>query len=127
VVLLDDPQVITKRIKSAVTDSDTEIRFDPAAKPGVSNLVTILAVFTGRDVDTVVKDYDGKGYGALKTDTAEAVVAFAEPFAARVAELIADPAELQRLMAGGAHRARSVASQTLAAVYERLGFVTLAD
>jgi tryptophanyl-tRNA synthetase len=127
VFLLDDPKVITKRIKSAVTDSDTEIRFDPAAKPGVSNLVTILAVFTGRDVDTVVKDYDGKGYGALKTDTAEAVVAFAEPFAARVAELIADPAELQRLMAGGAHRARSVASQTLAAVYERLGFVTLAD
>jgi tryptophanyl-tRNA synthetase len=127
VFLLDDAKVITKRIKSAVTDSDTEIRFDPAAKPGVSNLITILSVFSGRDVETVVKDYDGKGYGALKTDTAEAVVAFAEPFAARVAELITDPAELQRLMAGGAHRARAVASQTLAAVYERLGLVTLAD
>jgi tryptophanyl-tRNA synthetase len=127
VFLLDDPKVITKRIKSAVTDSETEIRFDPATKPGVSNLITILAVFSGRDVETVVKDYDGKGYGALKTDTAEAVVAFAEPFAARVAELITDPAELQRLMAGGAHRARKVASQTLATAYERLGFVTLAD
>jgi tryptophanyl-tRNA synthetase len=127
VFLLDDPKIITKRIKSAVTDSDTEIRFDPGAKPGVSNLITILAAFTGRDVDAVVKDYDGRGYGALKTDTAEAVVAFAEPFAARVAELITDPAELQRLMADGAHRARAVASQTLATVYERLGFVTLAD
>jgi tryptophanyl-tRNA synthetase len=127
VFLLDDAKVITKRIKSAVTDSDTEIRFDPVAKPGVSNLVTILAVFTGRDVDAVVKDYDGKGYGALKTDTAEAVVAFAEPFAARVAELITDPAELQRLMAQGAHRARETASQTLANVYERLGLVTIAD
>ena len=127
VFLLDDAKVITKRIKSAVTDSDTEIRFDPVAKPGVSNLVTILAVFSGRDVDAVVKDYDGKGYGALKTDTAEAVVAFAEPFAARVAELVTDPAELQRLMADGAHRAREVASQTLTTVYERLGFVTLAD
>ena len=127
VFLLDDAKVITKRIKSAVTDSDTEIRFDPVAKPGVSNLVTILAVFSGRDVDAVVKDYDGKGYGALKTDTAEAVVAFAEPFAARVAELITDPAELQRLMAQGAHRARVSASQTLANVYERLGLVTIAD
>ena len=127
VFLLDDAKVITKRIKSAVTDSDTEIRFDPVAKPGVSNLVTILAVFSGRDVDAVVKDYDGKGYGALKTDTADAVVAFAEPFAARVAELITDPAELQRLMAQGAHRARVSASQTLANVYERLGLVTIAD
>ena len=127
VFLLDDAKVITKRIKSAVTDSDTEIRFDPVAKPGVSNLVTILAVFSGRDVDAVVKDYDGMGYGALKTDTAEAVVAFAEPFAARVAELITDPAELQRLMAQGAHRARVSASQTLANVYERLGLVTIAD
>jgi tryptophanyl-tRNA synthetase len=123
VFLLDDPKVITKRLKSAVTDSDTEVRFDPAAKPGVSNLLTILAAFTDRDVDTVVKDYEGRGYGALKTDTAEAVVAFAQPFAARVAELQSDPAELERLMASGAAKAREVASATLATVYDRIGFV----
>ena len=126
VFLLDDAKVITKRIKSAVTDSDTEIRFDPAAKPGVSNLLTILATFTDRDVDSVVKDYDGKGYGALKGDPAEAVVAFAEPFAARVAELITDPAELERLMTAGSAKARETAASTLAAVYERLGFVVAA-
>jgi len=123
VFLLDDPKVITKRLKSAVTDSDTEVRFDPAAKPGVSNLLTILAAFTDRDVDTVVKDYEGRGYGALKTDTAEAVVAFAQPFAARVAEVQSDPAELDRLMASGAAKAREVASATLATVYDRIGFV----
>ncbi len=123
VFLLDDPKVITKRIKSAVTDSETEVRFDPESKPGVSNLLSILAAFTDRDVDTVVKDYEGKGYGALKGDTAEAVVAFAQPFAERVAELRGDPAELERLMAAGAAKAREVASQTVATVYDRVGFV----
>jgi len=123
VFLLDDPKVITKRIKSAVTDSDTAVRFDPVDKPGVSNLLSILAAFTERDVESVAKDYHGKGYGALKGDTAEAVVGFAQPFAARVAELRADPAELERLMAAGAAKAREVASVTLATVYERMGFV----
>jgi tryptophanyl-tRNA synthetase len=70
-----------------------------------------------------VKDYEGKGYGALKGDTAEAVVAFAQPFAARVAELRGDPAELERLMAAGAAKAREVASRTVATVYDRVGFV----
>lgn len=123
VFLLDDPKVITKRIKSAVTDSETEIRFDPEAKPGVSNLLTILAAITGRDVETVAASYAGQGYGALKGDTAEAVVEFAAPFAARVRELGEDPAELQRLMSAGAAKARITASATLAAAYDRLGFV----
>jgi tryptophanyl-tRNA synthetase len=123
VFLLDDPKVISKRIKSAVTDSETEIRFDPMTKPGVSNLLTILATLTERDVDAVVVDFDGKGYGALKTDTADAVVAFAEPYAARVRELVADPAELHRLMAAGSAKARTVAAQTLATTYDRLGFI----
>jgi tryptophanyl-tRNA synthetase len=127
VFLLDDPKVITKRIKSAVTDSETEVRFDPAAKPGVSNLLTILATLTDRDVETVAKSYEGQGYGALKADTAEAVVAFAAPFAARVRELLDDPAELHRLMAHGAATARTVAAPTLATVYDRLGFVAVAD
>lgn len=123
VFLLDDAKVIAKRIRSAVTDSESEVRFDPVTKPGVSNLLTILATLTERDVESVAKDYDGKGYGALKADTADAVVAFAEPFAATVRELVGDPAELARLMAQGAHRAREVASTTLATVYDRLGFL----
>jgi tryptophanyl-tRNA synthetase len=127
VFLLDDPKVITKRIKSAVTDSETEVRFDPAAKPGVSNLLTILATFTDSDVDSVAKSYDGLGYGALKSDTAEAVVAFAAPFAARVRELTDDPGELHRLMADGAAKARAVAAPTLARAYDRLGLVAVRD
>jgi tryptophanyl-tRNA synthetase len=123
VFLLDDPKVISKRIRSAVTDSETEVRYDPETKPGVSNLLTILGAFTGREAAACVADYEGKGYGALKGDTADAVVAFAEPFAARVAELRADPAELERLMAGGADKARAVAAQTLRTVYDRIGFV----
>jgi tryptophanyl-tRNA synthetase len=123
VFLLDDPRTITKRLKSAVTDSDTDVRFDPDAKPGVSNLLTILAAFTDRDVHGLAKDYDGRGYGALKGDTAEAVVAFAEPFAARVAELVADPAELHRLMASGATKAREVAAVTVRTAYDRIGLV----
>jgi tryptophanyl-tRNA synthetase len=124
VFLLDDPKLITKRIKSAVTDSETEVRFDPEAKPGVSNLLTILAAITERDVETVAAAYAGQGYGALKGDAAEAVVAFAAPFAARVRELEDDPAELQRLMAVGAAKARATASATLATTYDRLGLVT---
>jgi tryptophanyl-tRNA synthetase len=123
VFLLDDPKVIAKRIKSAVTDSDTEVRFDPENKPGVSNLLTILSVFAERDIASLEKDYDGKGYGALKADTADAVVAFATPFAARVRELTADHAELERLMSTGASKAREVAAVTLATAYERMGFV----
>jgi tryptophanyl-tRNA synthetase len=125
VFLLDDPKVIAKRLKSAVTDSETEVRFDPVAKPGISNLLTILATFTDRDVDAVAQDYDGRGYGALKGDTADVVVAFAEPFAARVRELVADPAELHRFMARGAEKARVVAAQTVATAYDRLGLVAV--
>ncbi len=123
VLLLDPAATIAKKIKSAVTDSETEVRFDPAAKPGVSNLLTILATLTDRTVETVVKDYEGAGYGALKADTAEVVVAFATAFAARTDALLADPAELTRLMAVGAARASAVAGPTLAAAYDRVGFV----
>lgn len=123
VFLLDPPKTIAKKIRSAVTDSETEIRFDPETKPGVSNLLTVLAAATGRTVDVVEKSYAGQGYGALKADTADAVVAFAEPFAARVTELLADPAELARIMSTNADRAREVASVTVRTVYERVGFV----
>jgi tryptophanyl-tRNA synthetase len=121
--LLDDPNVLTKKIKRAVTDTGSDIRFDPVEKPGVSNLLNILGAVTDRSVDDVVKEFDGQGYGALKVAVADAVVAFVEPFAARTRELLADPAALDRVLAMGASRARSVAGETVAQVYERVGFL----
>ena len=123
VFLLDPIRRIEKKIKSAVTDSETEVRFDPQDKPGVSNLLTILATFTGRTVAQVEPEFAGRMYGDLKKEAAAAVVAFAEPYQARVAELMDDPGELDRLMAIGAARAREVAAATLADVYANLGFV----
>ena len=124
VFLLDPPKRTEKKIKSAVTDSDSVVRFDPETKPGVSNLLTILASFTGRTVAEVTPEFAGRMYGDLKKETAAAVVAFVEPFQARVSELLDDPAELDRQMAVGAGRAREVAAVTLADVYQNLGFVT---
>ena len=121
--LLDDPKVSAKKIRSAVTDSERDIRFDPENKPGVSNLLSIQSAVTGTPVDALVAGYDGRGYGDLKSDTADAVVAYVTPVKARVDELLADPAELQAILATGAQRAREVAGSTLARVYERLGFL----
>jgi tryptophanyl-tRNA synthetase len=121
--LLDPLKTIEKRIKSAVTDSETDIRFDPVHKPGVSNLLSIIAGFTGKSVDTVAADLQGRMYGDLKKEAATAVLAFAEPFQTEVNELLADRAELERLMAEGAAKAHAVAAVTLAAVYDAVGFV----
>src|SRR4029079_8544815 len=93
IALLDDPKAITKRIKSAVTDSETEVRFDPATKPGVSNLLQILAATTGRAIPDVEADYTAGGYGGLKNDTAEAGVTFLAPIQARYADPPAHPRE----------------------------------
>jgi tryptophanyl-tRNA synthetase len=124
--LLDDPGALTRKIKRAVTDTGSEVRYDPEGQPGVSNLVVILAAVTASTPAKVVEEYSGTGYGALKTATAEAVAAFAEPFARRTRELLADPAELDRVLAVGAEKARAVAAATLAAVYERVGFIPAA-
>jgi tryptophanyl-tRNA synthetase len=121
--LLDDPASTTKKVKRAVTDTETSVRFDPEAKPGVSNLLTILAAMTDRSESDVAADFDGQGYGALKSAAADATVAFAEPFAKRTNDLLADPAELDRILAEGADRARAVASVTVEAAYERVGFL----
>ena len=123
VFLLDPPKKIEKKIKAAVTDSETEVRFDPEAKPGVSNLLTILATFTGRTVEEVEPEFAGRMYGDLKKEAAAAVVEFAGPFQSRVTELMDDTAELDRLMGIGAARARAVASATLADVRANLGLV----
>ncbi|MBW8711980.1 MAG: tryptophan--tRNA ligase, partial [Mycobacterium sp.] len=118
-----DPKASAKKIRSAVTDSEREVRYDPDAKPGVSNLLTIQSAVTGTDIDKLVEGYAGRGYGDLKADTAEAVVEFVTPIKARVDELLADPFEIESVLAAGADRARDVSAKTLQRVYDRLGFL----
>jgi tryptophanyl-tRNA synthetase len=122
--LLDEPALSAKKIRSAVTDSEREIRYDSEAKPGVSNLLTIQSAVTGVGIDKLVDGYAGRGYGDLKKDTAEAVVEFVSPIKARVDELMADRAELESVLATGAQRAEDVAGKTVRRVYDRLGFLT---
>jgi tryptophanyl-tRNA synthetase len=121
--LLDEPAVLTKKIKRAVTDTETEVRYDPERKPGVSNLLTILSVFTGREVEALQGDYAGRGYGALKGDVADALVGFTTPFRERTEAWLADQARLDEVLADGTSRARKVAAETLARVYDAVGFV----
>jgi len=121
--LLDDPKVSAKKIRSAVTDSEREIRFDPEAKPGVSNLLSIQSAVTGTPIEALVSGYAGRGYGDLKAETAEAVVGYVTPIQRRVNDLLADPTELQAVLDKGADRARQVAAKTLHRVYDRLGFL----
>ncbi|WSL55357.1 tryptophan--tRNA ligase [Streptomyces sp. NBC_01725] len=121
--LLDDPKVTAKKIKSAVTDTGTEIRFDAADKPGISNLLTIYSTLTGASIADLEKKYEGKGYGALKVDLAEAMVDFVTPFRDRTQEYLDDPETLDSILAEGAEKARTVAAETLAQAYERIGFL----
>jgi tryptophanyl-tRNA synthetase len=125
--LLDEPSVLAKKVKRAVTDTGTDIRYDPAEKPGVSNLLVILSAVGGTPVPQLEDEFAGQGYGRLKSAVADAVVAFAEPFSKRMAELMADPAEIDRVLARGAQRARPVAEATVRAVYDRVGFVLPAE
>ncbi|ONI84042.1 tryptophan--tRNA ligase [Saccharothrix sp. ALI-22-I] len=124
VELLEDPKRSAKKIRSAVTDTGREIVYDPEAKAGVSNLLVIYSALTGRSVESLVADYDGKGYGDLKKDLGEVFTEFVTPVRARVAEYLDDTAELDKVLARGAERARSVASKTLARAYERIGFLS---
>ena len=121
--LLDEPSVLAKKIKRAVTDTGTDIRYDPVAKPGVSNLLVILSAVGGTPVPQLEDEFAGKGYGQLKSAVADAVVAFAEPFSKRISELLADPAEIDRVLARGAEQVRPIAEATVRDVYDRVGFV----
>jgi tryptophanyl-tRNA synthetase len=123
VLILDAPDTIRKKFKVAVTDSGREVRHLPEEKPGVANLIEILAVATDRPIPEVEAAYDGRGYGDLKADVGEAVVELFAPVQARYAELRADEDELRRLLAIGADKARSTAAPTLEQMYERMGFV----
>ena len=121
VLIVDPPDVVRKKFKSAVTDSGSEVRLAPD-KPGVSNLIEIMSVASGDSPETIEARYDGQGYGAFKADLAEAVVAMLDPIRMRYDELRADPEELRRLLALGADKAREASAPTLAAMYERMGF-----
>ena len=121
--LLDEPTVIKKKIKSAVSDTDAEIRFDPVNKPGVSNLLTLASLATGKPVSTLEEEFQGLGYGNLKSTVAEAVVELLEPIRTTTHELLADPAELDRVLARGAEKAEERANRTLAKVHTAVGFL----
>jgi tryptophanyl-tRNA synthetase len=123
VEMLDDPKRSAKKIRSAVTDSGSEVRFDPEGKPGVSNLLTIYSALTGRPVDQIAEQYAGKGYGDLKGDLAEVVVEFVTPFRDRTLELLEDRTYLADVLRRGAEQAGAVADATLRDVYDRVGFL----
>ncbi|KUM77950.1 tryptophan--tRNA ligase [Streptomyces griseorubiginosus] len=121
--LLDEPKVTAKKVKSAVTDTDTVIRYDAENKPGVSNLLTIHSTLTGTSIPELEQQYEGKLYGALKTDLAEIVVDFVTPFRERTQQYLDDPETLDSILAKGAEKARAVAAETLSQTYERVGFL----
>jgi tryptophanyl-tRNA synthetase len=124
--IMDESSVIVKKIKSAVTDTDGVIKFDREAKAGVSNLLGIHSAISGQSIDALVAQFDGKGYGDLKGEVAEVVLSVVEPIRDRANELLADPAELDRLLAKGAAKANEQAEKTLATVYDRVGFIPAA-
>jgi tryptophanyl-tRNA synthetase len=121
--ILDPPETIAKKFRSAVTDSGRDVRYDPEEKPGISNLIEILHVATGEPIGAIESRYDAHGYGAFKQDVGEAVVALLEPIRHQYEELRADEGELRRLLAEGAARAREEAAPTLRSMYEQMGFV----
>ena len=123
IALLEDPARIVKKIKSAVTDAEREIRYDPETKPGVSNLLSIHSALSGTPISALEATYAGKGYGDLKKDVAEVVVGAIGPFRERVLELMRDRAQLDKILADGAERAAEVAEATARRVYDRVGLL----
>ena len=122
VLMLDEPDTIRKKIKSAVTDSGREIKRGEG-KEGIENLISIMSVATGDDPETIESRYEGSGYGDFKSAVAESVVELLAPVQARYRELRSDPAELERLLTVGAEKARASSAPTLALMLERMGFV----
>ncbi|MFD6106314.1 tryptophan--tRNA ligase [Nocardia salmonicida] len=121
--LLDDPKVTAKKVRSAVTDTEREIRYDPANKAGVSNLLVILSSLRETPIVDLEENFEGKGYGDLKAEVADALVEFVTPVQKKVKDYLSDQAELDRILAAGAERAREIAGNTLAQVYDRVGFL----
>jgi tryptophanyl-tRNA synthetase len=121
--LLDEPDVTRKKIMRAVTDTDGVVSFDRPGKPGISNLLSIYSALTGRPVADIELDYDGKGYGDFKKGLVEVVVETFGPVRERALDLLSDPAELDRILAGNAERAEEVAERTLAKAYNAVGLL----
>jgi len=121
--IMDDNNIILKKIKSAVTDTDGIIKFDREAKPGVSNLLGIHSAISGRSIESLEEQFAGEGYGALKAEVADVVIAAIEPIRERTQELMADQNELDKLLADGADKANALAEETLAKVYDAIGFL----
>lgn len=123
VSLMDEPTATAKKIKSAVTDAGREIRFDRGDKPGVANLLTIFSVLASKTIAELEQEYEGRGYGDLKNDISDVVTETFAPIRERTLELLDDPAELDRVLAGNADRAASIANATLAKAYDRVGLL----
>lgn len=123
IALLDDPKTIVKKVKRAVTDTDNHIRYDRDNKPGVSNLLTLLSGASGKSISALESEYEGKGYGQLKTDTADAIVALLEPIQTEFHRLRDDETELMQVMKQGAAQARASANHTLTRVKVAMGLV----
>ena len=121
--VLDEPAAIRRKIARAVTDAGTEVRADPEAKPGVTNLLRIYSALSGEPVVTLEAKYQGTGYGGFKKDLAELVVGTLVPIREKTQRILADEAGLDRLLAHGAGRARRVAGQTMATGRERVGLL----
>jgi tryptophanyl-tRNA synthetase len=122
VYVTDSPDAIRKKFRSAVTDSEREVRYDPGAKPGISNLLEIMSVASGEPIQTLESRFAGEGYGEFKAAVGESVVELLTPLRERYEALRADERELQRLLAVGAEKARRAAEPTLDAMYDRMGF-----
>ena len=122
VFLLDDPDTIRRKIKRAVTDSESEIRFDPENKPGVSNLLNIISAQTGESVDSICAELNGQGYGALKNRAADVTIASLEPLQAEFKRIIADKEYLLKVLNTNSERAAYLASKTLRKVQKKVGF-----
>lgn len=125
VLLMDDPDVIMKQFKRAITDSDTEkcVRYDPENKPGVANLMQIYSSVAGKTYEEIEKEFDGLGYGAFKPAVGEAVIEMLRPIQEEAKRIMADKAYLESVYRTGAEKASYVANKTLRKVYKKVGFV----
>lgn len=125
--IMDEPKVTVKKIMSAVTDTERDIRFDQTTKPGVSNLLAIHSALSGIAITTLEQHFTGQGYGDLKKELAEVVVSALSPIRERALELMQNPDELDQMLAVGAEKASARAAVTLATVYQRIGFLSRRD
>ena len=125
--MMEDPARLAKKLRSAVTDTETEIRYDPETKPGVSNLLVIHSVLSGAPLEALEAEFAGQGYGDLKKAVADVVIEAVTPFRTRMTELLDDPAELDRILARGAERATVIAAATTARVRDAVGLLPGAE